>query len=198
MKRFLLLLILLVSAAACQERSDQQFFDSEFTATPPSFPELMNATYRGINDTPVSLVDGEWQGEPYIEGGASRPTVGLAGNFSLYGDVDGDGADEAVALIWSSSGGSGTFDYISVMDRDAQGVVVNTGTAPLGDRVKVQSAEVADGRIVIDVIQAGPQDAACCPGQKVRRIFNLYGARLVEMESEDLGRVSPTDQERSE
>jgi hypothetical protein len=120
--------------------------------------------------------------------------VGLARQFSLYGDLDQDGVDEAVVLIWTSSGGSGTYDFIAVMDRDADGALVNSGTAPLGDRVKVQKAEVIDGQLVLEVIQAGPDDAACCPGQKVRRTFVLQESGLTETASEDLGRVTDVDE----
>ncbi len=190
--RKLALPLFLLAIAACDGRAENRDAAVNQAAPPPSLPELLNATYLDVEEGPVTLVDGEWQGEPYVEGGASRPSVGLARQFSLYGDLDKDGVDEAVVLIWTSSGGSGTYDFIAVMDRDADGALANTGTAPLGDRVKVQTAEVIDGQLVLEVIQAGPDDAACCPGQKVRRTFVLQESGLTETASEDLGRVSIT------
>ncbi|MGB5487522.1 MAG: hypothetical protein WBN06_09045, partial [Lysobacterales bacterium] len=35
---------------------------------------LGNATYTGIEDQAVTLIDGRWEGHPYAEGGASRPS----------------------------------------------------------------------------------------------------------------------------
>ena len=57
----------------------------------------------------------------------------------------------------------------------------------------MRSGAIVDGRIVLDVIQAGPDDAACCPGQKVRRTFALDGDALIEADSEDFGRLSVAD-----
>jgi hypothetical protein len=180
-KRTVLLLAVLL-ASACQAPA---------RPVPPSMEEAGNVSYLGIDGSTVTLVDGSWEGEPWVQGGASRPAAGLADSLNLLGDLDGDGRDERVVLLWTSSGGSGTFDYVAVVARDTDGNAVNTGTAPLGDRVKVRSAEIVDRHLVFDVVQAGPNDAMCCPGQKVRRTFVLDAAGLQEISSDDLGRVSP-------
>ncbi|MDX2437573.1 MAG: hypothetical protein QNL88_11050, partial [Acidobacteriota bacterium] len=80
----------------------------------PNPEELANATYSGLFGDPVTLDDGRWQGAPYVEGGASRPSAGLVRNFVLSGDLNGDGRDEAVVLVWESSGGSGTREYLAI------------------------------------------------------------------------------------
>lgn len=160
----------------------------------PSWQEAAEATYTGLFDNgAVTLADGLWQGNPYVEGGASAPRAGLAGDFLLHGDLDGDGAPESVVLLWTSTGGSGTFDYLAVLDRAADGTVVNRATSALGDRVKLRGAEFLGGRIVVDTVQAGPGDAACCPGQKLRRTFVLEGDSMAELAPEDQGRLSLAD-----
>ena len=55
-----------------------------------SITDLQNSSYTGIEAVPVRLKDGHWQGQPYVEDGASRPTVGLLKEFYLNGDLDGD------------------------------------------------------------------------------------------------------------
>ena len=50
-------------------------------AAAPSYQDLANATFTGIIGQPVQLVNGLWEGEPFAEGGASRPRVGLAEDF---------------------------------------------------------------------------------------------------------------------
>lgn len=159
----------------------------------PSWQEVANAAYLGVFDEAVVLKDGQWTGAPYVDGGASAPRAGLAGDFLMQGDVDGDAAEEAVVLLWSSSGGSGTFDYVAVLDRDATGAARNVAIAPLGDRVRVRSADIEEGRIVFDVVQAGPGDAACCPGQRVRRTFVLEGESMTETSTDDQGRMTLAD-----
>lgn len=159
----------------------------------PSWQEGANTAYVGVFDEDFVMTDGLWVGEPYVEGGASAPRSGLAAGFLLTGDLDGDASEEAVVLVWSSTGGSGTFDYLALLDRDANGAVINRATAPLGDRVKVRSAVIEDGHVVVDVVQAGPDDAACCPGQKMRRTFALEGETMKETSTEDEGRLSLVD-----
>lgn len=165
------------------------------TLPAPSWQEAANATYGGVFGEETTMADGLWEGEPFVAGAASAPRVGLVDDFRLSGDLDGDGTEEAVVLLWSSSGGSGTFDYLAVLDRDANGAVINRATAPLGDRVKVRAAAIEGGRVVVDAVQAGPDDAACCPGQKMRRTFVLEGDEMTEASTEDQGRLSLADLE---
>jgi len=136
--------------------------------------ELGAATYIGLEEAegPVTLVDGAWEGPPYAPGGASRPRISLVRDFRVTGDLDGDGAEEALVLLSASSGGSGSFVYLAVTGRDG-GEVRNRATQPLGDRVQVRAARVAAGRVAVDVVQAGPGDAACCPGELATRQFVL-------------------------
>jgi len=162
-------------------------------AAAPSWQEAANIEYSGVFDEVIVLQDGAWEGMSYVEGGASAPRAGLAADFILTGDIDGDTAAEAVVLLWSSGGGSGTFDYLAVLDRDAEGAVINRAIAPLGDRVRVRSAVIEDQHIVVHTVQAGPDDAACCPGQKMRRTFVLEGDTMSETKSEDEGRLSLHD-----
>jgi heat shock protein HslJ len=193
MNKILMLIVLLLAAVACQGHVAVNEIAPAGSNAPPVAEELENATYSGIDENPVTLSNGRWQGEPYVEGGASAPSVGLVGDFLVTGDVDGDGSEEAIVLLWSSSGGSGIYDYIAVMGRDSKGELVNLGTAPLGDRVKVISAEILDGQLIFNVVQAGPGDAACCPGQKVRRVFVFEVGRMMESSSKDIGRLSVAD-----
>jgi heat shock protein HslJ len=182
--------------AAVAERPAVQSVTEVAAAQPaPSWNEAANASYAGVFDEAVVLQDGQWAGAPYVEGGASAPRAGLAADFLLHGDLDGDATEESVVLLWSSSGGSGTFDYVAVLDRDADGAASTVAIAPLGDRVKIRSAEIEEGRIALDVIQAGPGDAACCPGQKMRRTFVLEGTSMTETTTEDQGRLSLSDLE---
>ena len=44
-------------------------------------PEIANASIHGTEYGPVTLQDGVWEGEPWVEDGAARPRVGLASNL---------------------------------------------------------------------------------------------------------------------
>ncbi len=158
----------------------------------PTPDELANATYAGVFDELVTLVDGRWEGAPYVDGGASRPGAGLVEDFVLAGDLNGDGRDEAVVLLWESSGGSGTRSYLAVMARD-DGAVVNQATVLIGDRVQIKTGFITDGLITLELIQAGLGDAACCPTQKALSGWQLKDGTLVRIAHEITGVLSLDD-----
>lgn len=156
--------------------------------------DAANATYVGIYDEPVSLRDGIFEGQPFVEGGASRPHVELVREFSVTGDLTGDGSDETVVLLAENSGGSGSFGYLAVLAGTSVGST-SLETAPIGDRVQIQSASIQEQELLIQVIEAGPDDAACCPSNKALRRWTLEGARLAEGEAESAGTLSVADLE---
>jgi len=160
----------------------------------PTLEKLANSTFNGVFEEPVTLVDGRWEGAPYVDGGASRPSVGLVEHFMLSGDIDGDGRDETVVLLWRSSGGSGTRSYLAVVKRQ-DGNVVNLATSLVGDRVQVKAGSIVDAAISLDLIQAGPGDAACCPTQKAFVTWQLKDGDLVRTATEITGELSLEDLE---
>ena len=163
----------------------------------PTLAELRNATYTGTEEGPVSLSQGRWEGEPYVEGGASRPTAGLVDNVYYTGDLDGDGTLEAVVILWRSGGGTGENTYVMVMARK-NGEIKNINSALIGDRVKLRSGKIADGKIILEVLQVGENDAMCCPTMLATRTWSLQGNQLVEGEIEVTGKLSLTALEGTE
>lgn len=158
----------------------------------PSLEELATATFVGIVDQPIRLTDGWWQGEPYAEDGASRPSVGLVDHGLLIGDLDGDGINETAVLLWESSGGSGNRLHLAVMARRS-GDIENIGTVLIGDRVQVRSGKIDDGQILCSIVRAGPGDAACCPTEKAVVGWALNEDGLTQRTDEILGTLSIAD-----
>jgi heat shock protein HslJ len=149
------------------------------TPTPTPLPELdvttlKNAAYAGIYpDQAVELTDGVYEGEPFVEGGASRPTVTFIEPYA-FGDLNGDGLDDAAVLLAENSGGSGSFVYLAaVVNEDGQ--PANVATELLGDRARVQSLTIADGTLTVDMVTHGPNDPMCCPSLKALNTYELQG-----------------------
>jgi heat shock protein HslJ len=153
------------------------------TAGPPTLDEAAVATYRGIEEAggEVTLADGLWEGRPFREGGSVRPAVGLVRELLLKGDLDRDGSDESVVFLWSGSGGPGTRAHVAVLDRSA-GEVVNVATRLLGDRVQVRHAALDGDLLRLDIVNAGPGDAACCPGELTSLAWGLGDGALQDRE----------------
>lgn len=139
---------------------------------------LRNAAYQGIyKDQTVQLTDGKYEGRPFVEGGASRPTVIFTDHFA-FGDLNGDGVEDAAVVMVESSGGSGNFVYLSAVNNQS-GSPENLATQLLGDRTQVQSIAIENGEIVIETITHGPNDPMCCPTQKATVKYQLQGYQLV-------------------
>ena len=151
---------------------------------PPPAPEvqdLANASYQGLIDVEgaITLRDGRWQGEPWVEGGVSAPSAQLVGTLVAQGDLDFDGRTESVNLVNYSTGGTGQLLHLAVSRFDEEGVD-NFATVFLGDRVMVRDLRVEGVRIVADLVQAGPHDGACCPGDVITRSWRLQDGQLLE------------------
>jgi len=158
----------------------------------PSPEQLGNITYKGIFEHAITLKDGHWVGEPFVSGGSSRPAVGLIDDFMLTGDLNGDGKDEAVVLLWETTGGSAIYKYLAVTGmRNDKAYTLDT--ALIGEHVQVRAGRIVDNRIELDIVQQGPRDAACCPSQKATRYWDLDATGLHVSPSRITGTLSLTD-----
>jgi heat shock protein HslJ len=151
---------------------------------------LKNAAYSGIfEDHPIALTDGLAH---YDDGGSQLPYVSLVDHRIPAGDLNGDGAEDAVVLLVDNTSGSGDFVYLAP--------VLNVLTKPtplqaflIGDRIPVKSLVIQGGQVIAELIAPGPGDPACCPSWNVRKIYSLENNRLVERSSQELGKVSLDD-----
>ncbi len=159
---------------------------------PPTMEAIGSATFPALDVSagPVTLEDGRWEGEPYQEGGVSRPVVQLVDGFRATADLDGDGAEEAVVLLSTTTGGSGERLHLAALEHGRAGVEV-LGTAFVGDRVKIRGWRTDGGGVVLDTLQAGEGDAMCCPGDLATRVWRLTDDGLAEVRGEVTGRLSP-------
>lgn len=151
--------------------------DESATSVLPASP-FANTTYTGIYEEPVTLTDGSFEGEPFVEGGASRPTVQLTDVVAM-GDLNGDGIDDGAAILTESSGGSGTFYYLAALIDEA-GEFTNVATTLLGDRTRIESMRIEEGTIVVELVTHGPDDALCCPTQEEIHTYELIDGALID------------------
>jgi heat shock protein HslJ len=135
-------------------------------ASAPSFKELKNASYSGIEGLKgsIKLVDGKWKGRPSKKGSVSRPVISLVGDLRVIGDLDGDGIDDAVVLLNYAPGGTGQLLHLAVVARK-NGRIQNVATTLIGDRVQIRDVRMEQQRLLVDVVRSGPRDAKCCPGE---------------------------------
>ena len=150
------------------------------TATlPPTVDELQNASYAGIDTSPIKLTHGSSVGVPYLPGIANPQRIELLDGLLATGDLNGDGASEYVVFLSENNGGTGTFLYMAVMGR-SNGKILNIATVRVGDRAAVRSLVIDKGQITLDLLQFGAKDLACCPSELATRVWTLERSGLVE------------------
>ncbi len=147
---------------------------------------LKNTTYHTpYYDRTVKLTDGS-----YTESsGTYAYTVTFQG--AAFGDLNGDGKNDAAVIIAENGGGSGTFISLITFDTE-NGLPKQTGEAKLGDRVMVKSADISSGVVHLDMVVHGPNDGLCCPSLSEKQNYWLFGNLLFLMRLT----TTPTDVER--
>ena len=146
---------------------------------------LGNLSYRGLfEDREVALVDGAFT----ETSDAETITVHLLDSFITLGDLNGDGAQDAVALLELDPSGSGRFTYaapvLDVLTTPTVGTAVE-----VGDRIQPKSLSIADGQVVAEYIGLGAGDGDCCPSWNIRHTFAWQDGALVEVSREEVSRV---------
>jgi hypothetical protein len=115
--------------------------------------------------------------EKYDETSASQLTIQLT-DFVVFGDLDFDGDDDAVAVMYTNGGGSGGFlDLIAILNDN--GEPRPAASQFLGDRANINAIAIDRGKITIDMITHGPNDPMCCPSLPVVLSFELLENELV-------------------
>jgi len=151
----------------------------------PTREQLANGTYTGIFAEPIKLTAGRYQGPPFTENSATFPSAMLLENTLAFGDVDGDGVDEAIVALASNSGGSGVIVYLVVVTAKA-GVAGNIAVEELEDRAIVRSIAVVGGDIRVDVVRHGPDDPMCCPTLYEQETWKLTDGALTKLAAKPL------------
>jgi len=166
------------------------------SASSLSMEALKNATYPSQLEegSTITLTNGRYEGEPFVEGGASRPVVILVEPVA-FGDLDGDGVEDAAVILAANAGGSGTFISLEAV-RNEGGEPVHLANYLLGDRVQIESLatvspvgsnhRVEGGQILLEMITHGPSDPMCCPTQQVVQTYALRGDELVQTSTQNI------------
>jgi hypothetical protein len=144
----------------------------EPTAVPPAPDlgldelDLINGTYRlPVSGREVTLVQGKFE-----DGSDADYLMATLLPMLAFGDLNGDGLDDAAVFIGENMGGSGTFVSIFAM-LFREGTAVQAGTAFIDDRPQLDSILILDGKVVITGLVHRPEDAMVSPSLRVKDTF---------------------------
>jgi len=164
------MLVLLVGVSACANSPP---------AGDPSpgkrAPDPANATYS-IEGDAVTLVNGEAAREA-APGAAEKIETRLFGP-PAWGDLDGDGDEDAALILLHRRGGSGSFYYLAAAIRAGQGFS-GSNAVFLGDRIAPHDVQVRNGVVMASYADRRAGEAmAVTPTLASSRYLSLQAGKL--------------------
>jgi hypothetical protein len=142
-----------------------------------TYSDLRNFTYdlgetASVEGGKVPLRAGKWA-DPNGSTFTLIPTHAI-------GDLDGDGASDAVAILVEATGGTGSFYYMfAVMNRGGKPVQMGPPEW-LGDRTVIQRLSIdRKGIITVRMITHSDGDPSCCPTLKIEDRYRVQNGKLV-------------------
>lgn len=167
---------------AMEQTLTYQLVNGELVQTNASeltLDSLGNQTYTS-DDFPggtVTLVDGAIEIET-TPGSATKVRIERTG-YAAFGDLNGDGLEDAAVILMSDSGGSGTFYYLVAVVAEEGGGHTSAANILLGDRVIINDLTIQESTITVDLVVHGPEDPLCCPTQHGVHTYVLEGDALI-------------------
>lgn len=130
--------------------------------------ELRNMEFNlPVSQKTVMLVNGRYE----AGSGADYLLVSMADQVA-FGDINGDGVDDAAVVLGENMGGSGVFESLFVVVNQG-GIPTQLAAAQIGDRVKIGMVSIKDHQVVLDLVAPGPNDPACCPSLGETQTYRL-------------------------
>jgi hypothetical protein len=159
-------------------------------------PENLENPWHWIESSPSSTVQlrgGVHRFWEEVEAGQDRSRApGLWFESVTYGDLDGDGKEEAAVDLNYSGGGTANWDYLYVykLDRDGPRLLgwLESGDRAYGGLVKVS---IQQGQLVLDFADPERRDGDCCSGGYIRVRYVWKGGHFVETGPREKGDLKP-------
>ncbi len=151
---------------------------TEPAVTSPSAEELTLADFSNgeiycpESQRTVQLADGKYEGGS----GADYLYAQLLPQ-AAFGDINGDGKEDAVLLLAENMGGSGTFVSLIAMVASDDGFT-QAPALPVDDRPLINTLTLDGNTIILDASIHGVNDLAASPSMKVVEQYRLLQGKL--------------------
>ena len=180
-KLFLILTLATLACGLASPASDSPTLTPvQETVFAPSLTaeQLKNAQYQlGSRDdhAVVQLTDGKYQQ------GTDASTFDFAyvalTQFISFGDLTGDGVNEAAVVFLENYGGTGNFGFLAIYT-NVNGLPVFLYSTIIDDRPMINEISIENGEVYLDAIVHGFEDGGCCPTLPTTRRYALVNNQL--------------------
>src|SRR5579862_4298080 len=126
-----------------------------------------NCSFRQIVQEAITLHDGSWRANVPE---AAAPTASL--DETAFGDLNGDGKQDAAVILYYNGGGTGTWRILYAMLNNG-GNATCAASLDLGDRTQIHSLKIESGKILVDATQVGPDDSMNNPTHHINATYEL-------------------------
>jgi hypothetical protein len=185
MRVCLLIVVSLIAAiAACAQGSIREVDFKNFNYAPYC-----------IGETPgsVTVKDGEFFEEKQEDGYVDRFYFRVYD--AVFGDLNGDGREDAVVISVCNTGGTGNFTegFVYGLSTDKKPVLL--ARIPGGDRAYggLRSAVVEKGILIVESNDVGELGGACCPEVIVKTRYRLAGNNLTVIGAPERREIFPSE-----
>lgn len=147
-----------------------------------SLEMLENGTYKVLGEFDVTLTDGIYTDtdfDPAQTGSSVHDT--FMSTTHGFGDLNNDGTEDAVIVLATNTGGSGTFvEIVLVLNNNGDPQPVSG--YQVGDREPVHTLTIEDGILTTDVTVHADSDGMCCPSLEETWHLKLENGALVRID----------------
>ena len=106
----------------------------------------------------------------------------------LYGDLDGDGDEDAAAQFTiEGMGGGNMYNFYLAVFKNENGKFTAVTDEPIGGKLNrdVEFTKIENGKMFFDTKGYGKDDGACCPSIAGKTSFVLEGNKIVEVKAKN-------------
>ena len=105
----------------------------------------------------------------------------------IYGDLDGDGDEDAAAqfTLEGVGGGGNNYGFYLAVFRNENGKLTGVTDDAIGGKLNrdVTFTKIEDGKMLFDTKGYAEDDGACCPSIEGKTAYVLEGEKLIEKKS---------------
>lgn len=147
---------------------------------PAAYEKIKNAQYTIVNENSApetyKLIDGRYEYK------VSENTMGFVGIGKIaFGDINGDGKDDAVIELAQNNGGTLMYGYLTAI-LDYNDSFQQTNQISISS---INKMFIYDGKITTNMIAYAKTDPHCCPSLEVKKVYQYNGQFLEEAGSEN-------------